>query len=327
MVLRLRRPVARLRSGLVRERLAYRYANPSMATNVAGRRGKEERKFNEGLACGYGHRHSAAQAETIRAGAFAALTKADRSIDTIRPDVIDVWKLASVLAPRANALITEAERRKERRLMEEWAKNCTSRIDPAARATRTRPPSAFATRRPRRRRSGPAAPRTSRSVEDGHGAGERRSLTAGRTPSRPTAARLGRRAPHDVDAAIGHLEVFTCRGQFSAPFACRGDPNRRDRARTSCSNVSADVAARQPTLAAPPSASAATRDRQHWNSRKRRCPSVQGAVPGTRRSTFTARRHPRRRLRHPSAFTDGRTRRCAGRWCECAGSGASDQLC
>jgi hypothetical protein len=108
----------------VREKLAYRYANRSMATDVVGGRGKEERKLNEGLARGYfyGHSHSAQQAAKVRAHAFAALTKEGRSIGSGAGfDVTDVWKLASVLAPIANAVIAEADRRKERRLLKDVA--------------------------------------------------------------------------------------------------------------------------------------------------------------------------------------------------------------
>jgi hypothetical protein len=109
----------------VRERLAYRFANRSMATNLVGGRGKEERKFNEGLARGYfyGQRHSAQQAATVREGAFAALARSGRSIGTSSGfDVDDVWRVASVLVPTANAVIAEAERRMEKRLMKELAK-------------------------------------------------------------------------------------------------------------------------------------------------------------------------------------------------------------
>ena len=109
----------------VRETLAYRYANPSMATNLVGGRGKEERKFNEGLARGYfyGHRHTTAQADKVRASALTALAKAGRSIGTGgKYDVYDVWGLASVLVPTVNAVIAEADRRKEQRIMKEWAK-------------------------------------------------------------------------------------------------------------------------------------------------------------------------------------------------------------
>jgi hypothetical protein len=109
----------------VRAKLAYRYANPSMATNLVGGRGKEERKFNEGLARGYfyGQRHSAQQVATVRERAFAALARSGRSIGTSSGfDVDDVWRLASVLMPTANAVIAEAERRTEKRLMKEVAK-------------------------------------------------------------------------------------------------------------------------------------------------------------------------------------------------------------
>ena len=95
-----------------------------VVTQVLGAAGVGEGAFNGGLmrGFGYGERHSAHQLRSARQRAFAALASAGHSIGSERGfEYDDVYTLAAVLLPTADAVVTEGDRRRELRLENEQA--------------------------------------------------------------------------------------------------------------------------------------------------------------------------------------------------------------
>ena len=108
---------------------AHTVASRDVITQLLDAVGVAENAFNEGLVRGfiYGEKHSQAQAQAVRQKAFDALVAKGRMPGRYDGDDLytfgrdDVYSFAAVLAPTADAVLAEAERRKAAREQAERA--------------------------------------------------------------------------------------------------------------------------------------------------------------------------------------------------------------
>jgi hypothetical protein len=116
---------------------AHTVASKDVVTQFLDAVGVAENAFNEGLVRGfiYGEKHSKAQADTVRQKAFNALMAKDRTPGHDDGDDLytfgrdDVYSFAAVLAPTADAVLAEADRRKAARKQAEEAQKARDDYD------------------------------------------------------------------------------------------------------------------------------------------------------------------------------------------------------